>query len=253
MSNHDHILRRGNDACLSDLTIDRLRLGECRSAGENETVTAHLRACERCRDRLREIEAVVAPTLDFGMTGAEAVGPRGKRKRLLWAIGLPAFAAAALVLVGSLHGPGERRKGGGWQLGVIVQDPDGRARGVSAGSVLAPGDRVRFEVSAPEDAFVSVISLDARGAVTPFVPATGDALPVRAGPRRLLAGAVRLDDSLGPERLLLVACPNRIAVATVVQAARAALGQAQGRVDQIGPLDLSCPQTSFWIRKEPRP
>ncbi len=251
MSHHRNIFRRRDDACLSDFALDHLRLGEWQDARTKEAA-AHVQSCERCHGRLHELDAIVAPTIDLGISDAAARAPV-RRRRLWWAIGLPTCAAAVLVLAGSLHGPSERRKGGGWQLGVIAQGPNGRVSSVSAGSTLAPGDRVRFEVSAPQDAFVSVISLDARGAVTPFVPATGEALRVRSGSRRLLAGAVQLDDSLGPERLLLVACPDRTAVATVVEAARTALGRAQGKIDQVDRLDLACSQTSFWIRKETRP
>lgn len=98
-----------------------------------------------------------------------------------------------------------------------------------------------------------MISLDARGAVTAFAPATGSTAAVRAGQRRLLDDAVRLDDSLGPERLVLLACPHPVPVAEVVAVGRMALGQAQGRLDAIENLALPCSQTSFWIQKEIRP
>ena len=98
-----------------------------------------------------------------------------------------------------------------------------------------------------------MISLDAIGAVTAFSPATGSAAAVRAGQRRLLDDAVLLDGSLGPERLVLLACPRPVPVAEVVAAGRVALGQAQGRLDAIGDLSLPCSQTSFWIQKEIRP
>ncbi|HJX54377.1 MAG TPA: hypothetical protein VJ801_16545 [Polyangia bacterium] len=261
MSNHENnIFPRRGEACLSDFMLDRFRLGELQGAPEGEGAGVHVQACERCRGRLSELDAVVAPVIDFAApiaTGSQAGSGRPvarRRGRLWWLVGLPACAAAALVLlIGSGRGPGERSKGGGWQLGVIAQYPSGRTSGISPGAALAPGDHLRFEVSAPHDAFVSVISLDATGAVTPFAPAAGEAAPVRAGARRLLAGAVRLDDSLGPERLMLVACPHTMAVSEVVAAARGALGRAQGKIDKVGDLGLPCPQASFWIRKEARP
>lgn len=252
MSHHRNMFRRRDDACLSDLALDQLRLGDLQGARESQAA-AHMQSCERCRERLRELDAIVAPAIDLENPDAAAARPPARRTRLWWALGLPACAAAALLLVVSLQGPGERRKGGGWQLGVIAQSPSGRVSSVSSGATLAPGDRLRFEVSAPQDAFVSVISLDGKGAVTPFVPATGEALWVRSGARRLLAGAVQLDDSLGPERLLLVACPDRTAVATVVEATRSALARARGKIEEVDRLDLACSQTSFWIRKEIRP
>jgi hypothetical protein len=158
-----------------------------------------------------------------------------------------------VLLLSPWRVPSERSKGGGWQLGVVVQHSNGHTERVSPGAALAPGDRLRFEIAAPQDAFVSVISLDARASVTAFVPDTGNALPVKAGRHQLLDGAVRLDDSLGPERLLLSACAQTIAVDQVVAAARAELNKANGKIAEVGTLPLPCKQTSFWIRKEKRP
>jgi hypothetical protein len=254
MSSHQSpMFRRREEACLSDYALDRLRLGELPTE-EGERSTAHVQVCPHCRARLHEIEVVVAPAIDLETDAVARPQVPRTRKRRLWILGLPACAAAALVVMIGVHpGTGERSKGGGWQLGVIAQYPNGRVTSVSAGSALAPGDRLRFEVAAPQDAFVSVISLDATGAVTPFVPATGAALPVRAGQHRLLDGAVELDGSLGPEHLLLVACPQAVAVDTVVAAARAALERAHGKPEQVDRVNLACPQTWFRFRKEIRP
>jgi hypothetical protein len=158
-----------------------------------------------------------------------------------------------MVLLAPWRTPSERSKGGGWQLGLVAQYANGRVERVSPGAALAPGDRLRFEVAAPQDAFVSVVSLDARGSVTAFVPSTGNGLPVKAGSRQLLDGAVLLDESLGPERLLLSACAQSIAVDQVVATARVELDKAKGRTADVGTLPLPCKQTSFWIRKEMRP
>lgn len=248
--------RRGAD-CLSDLFLDRLRIGELENAGEKERASVHLRDCEKCRARLDEIGAVVAPSLDFSsVTLARgprpASAPRRWLSRTWWLVPVVATAAAGALLL-PWHHSEERSKGSGWQLGVVARYANGRVSGVSQGAALAPGDRLRFEVSAPADAFVSVISMDATGAVTPFVPASGTAAAVRAGKRRLLDGAVLLDDTLGPERLLLLACPHPLPVSEAVEAGRAALARAQGHVEKVGGLGLPCTQTSFWIRKEVRP
>jgi hypothetical protein len=244
--------RRGA-TCLSDFLLDRFRLGELEGAAESEHATTHLGDCEQCRARLAELEAVMAPAIDLGTAPAITPLRPSKRwpRRALWFA--PLLAAAAIAVLVPWTKTGLRSKGGGWHLGVVAQHANGRVTRVSPGEALRPGDRLRFEVSAPTDAFVSVISLDAKGTVTPFVPATGDTAAIRAGKQQLLDGAVRLDDAMGPERILLLACPRPMAVAEVVAAGRAALGQAQGHPESIGQLELPCTQTSFWIRKEARP
>jgi hypothetical protein len=248
--------RRDRD-CLSDFALDRLRLGELEGAAEHAPAKAHVEGCAHCQGRLVEMAAVAAPALDVvALLPARAVtepAPRSRwARRVLWLSPVVAAAAVALLLLPGWR-PGERVKGRSWQLGVVAQYPNGRVTGVSSGAVLAPGDRVRFEVSAPSNGFVAVISVDARGQVTPFVPAAGQAAAVPAGARRLLDGAVRLDDSLGPERLVLVACPRPLPVAEVVAAGKSALASAEGHLDRMPDLGLPCVQTSFWIRKEVRP
>jgi hypothetical protein len=255
------LLSRRGPACISSYALDRMRLGELGGTREGDALSAHLRTCSHCRDRLDELAAVRAPALDVQrLTSAGKASParampaRPWRWRLASLGGLFLCTATAVVLLlAPWRGDRERSKGGGWQLGPIVQHPSGRVERVSAGATLAPGDRLRFEVVAPHDAFVSVVSLDARGQVTAFVPAQGKALPIKAGRRRLLVGAVLLDDALGPERLLLAACAQEIAVADVVASARAELARVGGSITDVGTLPLPCQQTSFWFRKEKRP
>jgi hypothetical protein len=242
------VLQPRDKSCASDYALDRMRLGELVGTRAGDETLAHLQTCARCRDRMAELAAVRVPPLDFG-----GLRPRrgGWRLSLIW--GIPVCAAAAVVLLLSpWRAATERSKGGGWQLGVVVQHSNGHTERVSPGAVLAPGDHLRFEVAAPHDAFVSVISLDARAAVTAFVPAAGNALPVKVGRRQLLDGAVLLDDSVGPERLLLSACSQAIAVDQVVATAQAELNKANGKIADVGTLPLPCKQTSFWIRKEKR-
>ena len=257
MSNPTNVRKRRGANCLSDFLLDQWRLGTFEIAEDKARASTHLGNCAQCRARLGEIEAVVLPSLDFSGVSPASVphlvaSPTRWRWRTVWLAPVVAAAAAGVLLM-PWHHSEERSKGGGWQLGVVAQSSSGKVSAVSQGAVLAPGDRLRFEVSAPTDGFVSVISLDARGAVTPFVPATGTATAIRAGKRRLLDGAVQLDDSVGPERLVLLACPHALPVAEAVAAGRAALARAQGHVENVEGLGLPCTQTSFWIQKEMRP
>ena len=257
MMNPTNVRKRRGADCLSDFLLDQWRLDAFEGVAEKDRAATHLGGCVKCRSRLDEFQAVVPPPLDFS-SASPACEPRPApplplwRRRAFWLVPVVAAATAGVLLLPWRHFE-ERSKGGGWQLGVVARSSNGRVSTVSQGAVLAPGDRLRFEVSAPTDAFVSVISLDARGEVTPFVPATGNATAIRAGKRRLLDGAVQLDDSVGPERLVLLACPHALPVAEAVAAGRAALARAQGHAENVEGLGLPCTQTSFWIQKEMRP
>jgi hypothetical protein len=252
MTNPLEVAQRRGPGCPSDLMLDRLRLGELQGAAEGERATRHVAECTQCQGRLAALAVVVAPAIDFGPLPVTAPrrASRSWRRRGLWLT--PLLAAAAVAALIPWGKASVRSKGGGWQLGVVAQRADGRVSRVSPGEALLPGDRLRFEVAAPADAFVAVISLDGRGAVTPFVPATGNTTAIGRG-TQLLDGAVRLDDALGPERIMLLGCPDPMPVADLVAAGRAALARAQGAPADVGRLDLPCTQTSFWIRKEARP
>src|SRR5204862_8111689 len=128
-----------------------------------------------------------------------------------------------------------------FRLALIARTSEGSVQRVDPGAPLRPGDRLRFEVSTRwPRAQVALVSLDARGAVTPPVPAAGQTALVPGGRPVLLDGAGELDEALGPERVLLVGCPRPLAVAALVDAARAALARAGGDARRIGDLGLGC-------------
>jgi len=248
------LLRQKAEACLSDFALYRLRLGDLAGTAKHDEHDVHLQGCLRCRERMDGLAAVRVPVIDFAhLTEPQRnFPPRVRRRRLFFSVGGLVAAAAAAMFLLTWHDPAVRSKGGGWQLLPVVQYPNGRVARISQGAAVAPGDRMRFEVAAPADAFVSVLSLDARGTVTAFVPAQGRAVPVKPG-RRLLEGAVVLDDALGPERLVLLACTEAVAVEQVVAVARSELDKVMGNAAGVGTLPLPCRETSFWFRKERRP
>jgi hypothetical protein len=241
-------------SCLSDYALERLRHRELRGA-QGEGHERHLGSCPSCRTRLQQLADERPPPLDWPAAARYAAPARADAGFSLglwkgfWRWPTLAGAAVALVLAFGLRGWGVRFKGASWELGVIARRADSRTERLISGDRARPGERLRFEVSAPADGFVSVISLDAAGVVTPFVPASGAALPVAGGRRQLLAGAVALDQTLGDERLLLVACAQPLGVDRVVSAARQGLAEAKGRIDRVQDLGLGCQQRSFWIQK----
>jgi hypothetical protein len=242
--------------CPSDFGLDRLRLGELAGSGDEAETLAHLRQCLDCSRRLRELGEPPTP-MDL-----EAVWRRVRRGIVRQALGwllepaprwflLAGGVAAVLALTWRSPAPPDIViKGGPWRLGVIARTDAGRTFAATPGSPLSAGDRLRFEVSTTwPRGFAAVISLDSAGVVSPLVPAAGQAAEVRGGRRLLLDAAVELDETLGPERILLVGCPRAIPVADVVAAGRKALARAQGDLRAVGDLGLSCEQETFWIVK----
>lgn len=80
---------------------------------------------------------------------------------------------------------------------------------VRSGELLAAGDALRFVITAPAPGYLSVFSLDGRGAISPFCPDSDPAADFR--PLRLeragqheLPGSVVLAAAPGPERLFVV-------------------------------------------------
>jgi hypothetical protein len=227
--------------CPSELTLERLRQGELPGL-ESARLEPHVRDCLACRRLLEELQAP-PPAL--------AAAPPRRRFSLPMAAGLGALAAAGLMLW--LRPARDTiTKGAPWNLTVVARGRDGRVTRLDPGAPLSPGDRLRFEVftSWPEG-HVTLISVDGAGAISRLVPGES-AIAVRGGQRTLLDGAVELDATLGPERILLVGCRRPLAVAEVVAAVRGALVRAGGDPRRMGGLDLSCAEETFWINKVPR-
>jgi hypothetical protein len=137
-----------------------------------------------------------------------AAPPKPRRWAWLFAPGV-AFAAAAVVLaVIVTRDPGEDGEPdiaikGEVALVLHLAPPGGPARRLDDGDHARPGDRLRFEVRAPEAGYVAVVGIDTRGSSVyyPF----GGAAPVPYDPAApLLPGAVELDETLGVERVTVL-------------------------------------------------
>lgn len=80
---------------------------------------------------------------------------------------------------------------------------------VVPGTVLLPGDSIRFVISTESKGYISVMSIDARQRISPFYPETepsSDPSPmaVNEAGRQELPGSVILDDAVGNEYLIVV-------------------------------------------------
>ncbi|MEN0062289.1 MAG: hypothetical protein AAGA48_09060 [Myxococcota bacterium] len=181
-------LRR--DGHLSDLAIEYALDGE-----PLEGTTEHLEHCDMCSARLRAAGGVVVPPR------------RVRRPPRWWYAAAPLAMAATALLVLSSSPDGIRVKGGGVELQVF-RDEGPKSRRLAPGDEVAPGDRLGFRVRVREEGHIMVVGTD--GQQPPYLSYPQDAeasVPFAATDHAVdLDSAIRLDDALGTERLVLLWC-----------------------------------------------
>jgi len=247
--------------CPSEFTLERWRFGELAASSEESSLLAHVDACPACRQRLAEMAAAPAPVAssDAVWERARAVAaterPSRRWRPLRWS--LAGIAAVALIAASTaaLRRSSDEvlLKGSAWRLGVIAKSRDGAIVRVDPGAPLSAGDQLRFEVTTSwPKASIAIVMLDSTGKVSRLAPNHGQTLPVAGGKRVLLGDAVELDASLGPERIVLVGCPEARPLADIDQAASRALAAAEGDPRKVDGLGTGCHEESFWITKVSR-
>lgn len=191
-------------ACLSALQLDRFLMGELPEAAA-EQVRAHLETCDCCRAAAESMRPEPLPPLRL-------VPPidLASRARRRWAAaaGVGVAAAASLLLV-FRPAPGERTKGPGFALSMYVQHGD-EVRRAGPSEVVAAGDAVRFAVTAPQESYVAVLSVDPAGHASIYFPLGARAQAVASGADVPLPLGTRLDKSVGEERIIGLSCSSAV-------------------------------------------
>jgi hypothetical protein len=237
-------------SCLSDLALDQLLAGEADVARAE-----HLAGCPRCRGRMDELRRASQVSDSFIMRGVTHT------RRRLWVrrAGVAASVALAAMVIVAIGRPRlmptgeERLKGERITLGVYVRHGNGAVVVASSPADVAPRDHIRFEVTTGRAGHLCIVGVDGAGAVTAYV-ADGERLRAVGRGRQVIDGSIELDDTPGAERLIAVLCAEERPTRDVLDAARAALRQANGDPSAIGALSLSsCSQATFLLRKAPRP
>jgi hypothetical protein len=216
-------LRAGRAECPSDFTLDRLHTGEL-PAEQSQAAERHVAGCADCGARMAErragFDAIpgVDPRVMLGRirTGLDRPASlperlRGGVRRLLAPLAVVATAAIALVVVtrGDVE-PVETRMKGALALHVYRLAGE-RAEEMVSGGAFSPGDRLRFAVDLPAEGHVTVLGVEASGALYTAWPLDAEtATRFDKGKGIELSGAVSLDAQPGRETLYLVHCPTQV-------------------------------------------
>jgi len=253
------------ERCPSELELDAFEL-EGRPAGHG--LQAHLAGCGRCRARLAERdqarERFVREVYPVTLAAVEAAGERARPGAgwLGWLLRPALLGVAAGVLVLSLAGllwwrggegpPPDSYVGvkGGASLQVWARRGE-RVFPVGPGARLRAGDLLRFVPRLPGPGYMMIVSVDARGKVSPYhPPAGGRAAAVRpplGAPA--LPGSIELDESRGPERLWLLFSTREFELGEVEAAAAEGL-RAAGSLEALAVLPGELEQASLLVWKE---
>jgi hypothetical protein len=207
--------------CPSDLALESFLLEPART-----NYGAHVGACPRCQARVaamreqgEEFRRFVFPATVAAVEDAAA--RRRPRLAFLFApVGaFAALAAALLLFVRPPSGPPSDYlgvKGGDVRFTAFVSAEAG-ARALEDGAVVPASAALRFQVSASDDCYLWILSVDATGQVSRLYPPKGTP-PTRHAAGAVPGGAV-LDGQPGPERLYAVCAPPAMAWSEVRRAA----------------------------------
>ena len=209
--------------------LDRLHWGEL-APEQAAQLHEHVSGCDDCRRRmqLRRKGFAAFDELDPDALRARieaSVRAETARSRRRWygrlaPVGLAAALVALVLLVvlprtAPRHGTGtgEIRAKGGFGM-RIFRERRGRVESVLSGETFHPGDRLRFMVDLPRAGHLMIVGMEHSGRLYPCYPADGSSTSrrVEAGSGQVLAGAVRLDESVGEEWIFAVLCEGPFSI-----------------------------------------
>jgi Putative zinc-finger len=197
-------------SCISDLGLDAFRAGDL-PPERVAIVEQHLEQCAQCRARRQSLDSAAdayTRRADFREPLARAQASLARRRRSHVGV-LFASAAALVVMIAvatTLAPDAEHRRKGASSVGYYVLR-DGQLFRAHAGQALRPRDRLRFTWRSDRPVYLTILSLDARGAASTYFPAPGPQQPLRpSGSEVELPAAVELDDTLGLENLFVISC-----------------------------------------------
>ncbi len=252
----DKLFSTARSDCPSDALLDRYHWRVLDDELQ-QSVSAHLHDCPMCRQRLEFREkgfhafdaARPEAMLDVIRSGLN----KGVFSTLISGIfktplRIATTAVGALVLLVSLvfvlysynNVPGASSSGmrsmGGLELRVFVER-SGRVSEALSGDEFHPGDRLRFKVSLPHEGFVLVVGQEDSGRLYRVFPIDSGKGERMQSSISLLPGAVRLDSSLGKEKLLLVLCSQPVDIHMLSSSGHSGIEVPSGCISSIFELN----------------
>ena len=231
---------------------------ECAAFDPHTSPPAHLDACAQCSAAvitLREERTRFLARAPAAAFAARVDEKRARRSRTRWwagftGLGVAAVAATLALMVWpstddhSIHWKGREAP----RLSVLVSHAGEPARELDGAAVLHPGERLRFQVTAPRDGFLYLANIDEAGNVTRYFPQDQLAsAPVRAG-GQLLPGTIELDDYVGEEVLVLLFSDRPLHQDEVEPALKSAFSRSGDSIS-LGEIDLPATATLHRHRK----
>jgi Domain of unknown function (DUF4384) len=245
-------------SCYSDLTLDRLLVGELDGKPERLAVLDHLTWCASCRDRRAELQvAQMAPPEP--RSRRTPVAASSWNRRAPWGALLLASCAAIVLLVVHRPAPHEQAidlgdtqlKGDGLVVEVVARRHDtGRVEIVSPGSVLRGGDAIRFRLRSPRPGYLTVLGIDGSGTVSRHVPLPGRSPPFVQAGETTPDGSLILDRATGDEQIILAICDSPSSASDAFEAARRWVRETRNSA-RMAHLEVACLQARFPYQKEP--
>jgi hypothetical protein len=232
------------DGHLSDPGAEAIALGLV----DSDAVRAHLAACEDCRARVEALRAAPPPP---------AWAPPAPRvpepaNRPMWSIGALVAAMCLFVLLPQPPEDGRRFKGDVLSLDVFADE--GRfSRRLGADDELGATDRIGFKTSTRSPGWLMVVGIDQDALPYPCFPQDDDAAVwTEASADHQLPAAIRLDGSMGQERIVGLLCDHPIRYGDVEEVlVREATATEPDEL--LPPLIDGCVQEEVRLTKRERP
>ena len=246
-------------AHVSTLALERIATGDVATLPAD--AAPHVARCAMCSARLASVTAEHARWLGSidvpaRVTAVLRAAAPVRRSRPTWlALGAGACAAACAAVVmwrGGDEAADRSRRKGGDSLAVYRRTPAGEVDLVGDGQALHPGDAVRFRVTLATEGYAGVLGIDAAQAVTAYAPAGPTLERIAGGAPTVFDGSIILDDTLGPERIVLVICDRPRPLASLIVASSAALARGDGDPRRALRVTDDCRETAVAIMKVAR-